>query len=110
MHRVGLRFADEAPMGKCETIDDLQFAMGKIWVNLDWGWTTIEEQPNGLAIRHNCAPLRAAFGQNALRWTPAFLEGVYQRWFEQVGSSPDLKVHQVSEPDLTGCIDFRLAR
>lgn len=110
MHRIGVRFADQAPLGNCLTIDDLQFAMGKVWINLDWGWVTIEEEESGLAIRHNCAPLGSAFGQNALRWTPAFLEGVYQRWFDQVGSSNELKVKQVSEPDTLGCIDFRLGR
>lgn len=110
MHRIGVRFADESPLGECQTIDDLQFAMGKVWMGMDWGWVTIEERDNGLLIQHRCPPLTAAFGAGAASWTPAFLQGVYQRWFDLVGATNNLKVTQASEPDLAGCVDFRLGR
>jgi hypothetical protein len=110
MQRIGVRFADQSELPPCQTLDDLQFAMSKVWVSLDWGWVTIDEEGSFLRIRHNCAPLRAAFGQNALVWTPAFLEGVYQRWFQMLGSSSELGLTQVSEPDALGCIEYRLSR
>lgn len=110
MQRIGGRFADAVPLAPCATLDDLQLAMGKVWVGMDWGWVTIEEEPGALAIRHNCAPLNAAFGHQASGWTPAFLEGVYQRWFAQVGSGGELVVSQASDIDALGCIDFRLSR
>lgn len=110
MHRIGVRFATQMALEPCQTVDDMQFAMSKVWVGLDWGWVAVEEAPDHLLITHNCAPLRAAFGHEALTWTPAFLEGAYQRWFQQQGSGTELVVTQHSEPDVAGCVEFRLGR
>jgi hypothetical protein len=110
MHRVGVRFATQTVLERCQTVDDMQFAMSKIWVALDWGWVSVEEAADHLLITHNCAPLRAAFGPGALQWTPAFLEGVYQRWFQEQGSGTELVVVQHSQPDSAGCVEFRLGR
>lgn len=110
MHRVGDRFASQITLDSCQTVDDMQFAMSKVWVGLDWGWVAVEEASDHLRITHNCAPLRSAFGQDALAWTPAFLEGVYQRWFQEQGSGAALTVKQHSEPDMAGCVEYRLGR
>lgn len=110
MQRLGARFAAQFELAPCSTLDELQFAMSKVWVSLDWGWAMLDEQPDHIRIIHNCAPLRAAFGQDALAWTPAFLEGVYQRWFLQQGAADALAVSQSSAPDDSGCIEYRLAR
>ncbi|OVZ63802.1 cellulose synthase [Pigmentiphaga sp. NML080357] len=110
MRRVGSRFAEQSPLAECRTLDDVQFAMSKIWMANDWGWVTVEEENGSLRLSHNCSPLRAAFGQNASPWAPAFLEGAYQQWFEQLGSGKHLGVQQTSELDTLGCVEFRLGR
>ncbi|GAA4328809.1 hypothetical protein GCM10023144_14980 [Pigmentiphaga soli] len=110
MRRIGTRFADREPLPECKTLDDVQLAMSRIWMNMDWGWVAVDEPGGYLRIRHNCAPLRSAFGQNAGKWVVAFLEGVYQRWFQSLGSGNDLGLAQVSELDEVGCVEFRLSR
>lgn len=110
MHRVGRRFAGQSALEACRTVDDLQFAMSKVWMANDWGWVTVEEEADSLRLNHNCSPLRAAFGQHASSWAPAFLEGAYQQWFEQLGSGEHLTVRQTSEMDVLGCVEFRLGR
>lgn len=110
MRRVGRRFADISSLGACHTLDDLQFAMSKVWMASDWGWVTVEEKNDALLLSHHCSPLHAALGQQAAPWAPAFLEGAYQRWFEQLGSGEHLSVTQTSELDALGCVQFRLGR
>ncbi|MES2188258.1 MAG: cellulose biosynthesis protein BcsD [Pseudomonadota bacterium] len=111
MRRMGARFAQEADvdLGDCRTLEDLQLAMGRVWVNLDWGWVVLADHGEYLEIRHHCAPLVSAFGADALRWSPGFLEGVYQEWFSRADAG-ELQVRQSAEPDLAGSIEFRLAQ
>ena len=111
MRRMGARFAQEADidLGACRTLDDLQLAMGRVWVGLDWGWVELADRGEHLEIRHHCAPLIGAFGQEALYWSPGFLEGVYQAWFSAAHAG-NLEVRQSAEPDLAGSIEFRLAQ
>ncbi len=110
MQRIGARFADLAPVSNCQSIADLQTAISGIWMEQDWGWVTLEEKDDHLSIRHNCAPIKAAFGTDSLAWTPAFLEGAYQRWFHQMGAGQILDVKQSSDADTLGCVEFRLSR
>ncbi|GAA0521684.1 hypothetical protein GCM10009097_44050 [Pigmentiphaga daeguensis] len=110
MHRVGARFASESALADCQSLDDVQFAMSKIWMAQDWGWVTVHEHDDSLHISHHCSPLSAAFGQQASPWMAAFLEGAYQRWFEQLGAGKSLSVKQAGEPDAVGCVEFRLGR
>lgn len=111
MRRIGERFAHEAEvdLGNCRTLDDLQLAMGQVWVRLDWGWVELADRGDYLEVRHHCAPLIAAFGPDALRWSPGFLEGAYQAWFSSAHAG-NLEVRQSAEPDLAGSIEFRLAQ
>lgn len=110
MRRIGSRFASQISLGTCNTLDELQLSMSRIWFDLNWGWVTVEEYEHHLRIQHNCAPLQAAFGEKALAWTPAFLEGVYQKWFQLLGSSEELTVRQTSDVDASGCVEFRFGR
>ena len=60
---------------------------------------------------HYCAPL-PAFGESALAWTPAFLEGAYQHWLSTMGAD-GLARRQHGDIGQTGdgaAIEFRLAR
>lgn len=108
MSRVGGRFGRELPLPACTTLDDIQLAMSEAWTRLDWGWVEITDQTDHLLLQHYCAPLEAALGREALAWTPSFLEGVYQQWFEQLGAGDRLRVTQVSDFDSVGGIGLRL--
>jgi hypothetical protein len=113
MSRVGERFAKSAALGDCQTLDDLELEVNRVWFNRDWGWVKITEAPTHLAIHHHCAPLAAAFGDGALNWAPAFLEGAYQEWFSGLGAAPDVRVRQAGggAAAVAGApLEFRLAR
>ncbi|MCY0387542.1 cellulose synthase [Robbsia sp. Bb-Pol-6] len=109
MTRIGERFARATALPPCETLEQLTEAINETWVLLDWGWVTIEDDADYLAIRHACAPLRAAFGKGGAGWAPAFLEGVYQHWFSVLGIDPVLRVREAPGVD-DGVLEFRLGR
>ncbi|MFA4913938.1 MAG: cellulose biosynthesis protein BcsD [Burkholderiaceae bacterium] len=109
-YRTGTRFAAENPIAAAESVQDMQTSMNAAWTALDWGTTTLEEVDAALVITHHCSPLVAAFGAAMQTWTPAFLEGAYQQWFTQLGSSEILRVKQTVEPDAFGTVEFRLAK
>lgn len=110
MWRVGARFAQRFDPGECATLAELERAIAQIWLDVDWGWTSIEDAGGALVIRHYCAPLKAALGDAADDWSPAFLEGAYQHWFRMLGSSEALRVSQSTPIDPTGCVEFRFGR
>lgn len=110
MHGIGGRFAAEIDLPDSNTIPDMQAAMSAVWQRLDWGWVELEEQSGSLQLIHHCAPLHAAFGDDALAWTPAFLEGAYQQWFRQLGASDVLRVRQVAPATSTQGIVLRFGK
>ncbi|MCZ2496867.1 cellulose synthase [Xylophilus sp. Kf1] len=107
MRRLGARLARANPLPTCENLDELQLAMGRVWVSQEWGWVALAETQGSLRISHFCAPLFTALGPQAAAWAPAFLEGVYQAWFEQSHAS-GLKVRHVDGPDGAGSVELRL--
>lgn len=110
MLRIGARFADGCELGQCATLDQLQERVNLIWADLDWGWVEFAEGDDLLGIQHLCSPLRTAFGDACSSWSPAFLEGAYQRWFEIVGIDPGLRVQQVGSLDDENRAIFKLSR
>lgn len=110
MRGAGERFARRFDPGHCNTLAELEQALARIWLDVDWGWTAIEDTGSALTIRHHCAPLRTAFGEQADDWPAAFLEGAYQHWFRLFGSSGTLRVSQTTPIDATGCVAFRFGR
>lgn len=110
MRGAGARFARRFDPGHCNTLAELEEALAGIWLEADWGWTEIEDTGAALTIRHYCAPLRAAFGEAADDWSPAFLEGAYQHWFRLFGSSDALRISQATPIDAAGCVAFRFGR
>ena len=107
MRRLGARLAQANPLPACQTLDELQLAMGRVWVSQDWGWVALAEMQGSLRISHFCAPLFNALGPASSGWAPAFLEGVYQTWFEQ-SHAAGLLVRHVTGPDAAGSIELRL--
>ncbi|RKP47840.1 cellulose synthase [Pararobbsia silviterrae] len=117
MSRIGARFARAKPLGPCATLDDVELALNRVWAALDWGWAEIADLSEHLSVRHFCAPLEGAFGANGAVWASAFLEGVYQRWFADLGAGDQLALRQVEPPpaiDVGGVAktyyEFQLAR
>ena len=109
MRRVGESYARQTPLPACHTLDDIQLAASRVWMAQDWGWVTVAEEGDALHLRHYCSPLSAAFGPEGAAWAPAFLEGAYQQWFQQLGAQ-DLGVTQTADIDHVGCVQFRLGR
>ncbi|MDR5838472.1 cellulose biosynthesis protein BcsD [Caballeronia sp. LZ034LL] len=108
MHRVGSRFADARPLPSCNSTAELAEALNVQWRDTDWGFVELADERDHLSIVHYCAPL-PAFGESALAWTPAFLEGAYQQWLAALGAQ-GLAVRQASEFGDDTAIEFRLAR
>lgn len=110
MARIGARFAQRFDLGACATLAELERAIAQVWLDVDWGWSSIEDNGDALVIRHHCAPLRTAFGESAEAWSTAFLQGAYQHWFRMLGSSESLQVSQQSALDATGSVEFRFGK
>lgn len=109
-YRMGTRFGSQNPVTPTDSVVEMQASMAAIWDAVDWGVVSLEEADAALVISHFCSPLVAAFGPSLQTRVPAFLEGVYQEWFTQLGSSEILRVKQVSDADEFGSIKYRLAR
>jgi hypothetical protein len=109
LRNIGERFGRRHALVECHTLDDLEVAINSVWDELDWGCVQIDDAGDYLAVRHLCAPLRAAFGSPAMNWVPAYLEGVYQQWFNTLGVDPALRIREVPS-DVEGALEFRLQR
>lgn len=96
MARLGTSMAQAIPAPVGETIAQLEESINSIWFDMDWGWVSMVEKNDGLYIEHHVAPLQSAFGENALSWSPAILEGIYAHWFSMMGAGSDLQLTQVS--------------
>ncbi|MFT4069185.1 cellulose biosynthesis protein BcsD [Paraburkholderia sp.] len=108
MHRVGSRFAAAHPLPACASTAELGQALNLCWRAMDWGYVELADEAESLRIVHYCAPL-PAFGESALAWTPAFLEGVYQTWLSALGAQ-GLSVAQTSAFGEDSALEFRLGR
>jgi hypothetical protein len=94
MHRLGRSMAASFSVAEGGTLSGLEESMNRVWFDLNWGWVRLSEQTDCLLLEHNAAPLKVAFGEDALTWTPALLEGIYAQWFETLGVDKSLKLTQ----------------
>ncbi|MBB5499276.1 cellulose biosynthesis protein BcsD [Paraburkholderia sp. MM5384-R2] len=108
MHRVGSRFALAYPLPACASTAELEQVLNSYWHQMDWGYIALADEAESLRIIHYCAPL-PAFGESALAWTPAFLEGAYQTWLSALGAQ-GLSVVQTSAFGEDSSLEFRLGR
>lgn len=97
----------QRPLPACETLEDMQAAMNRIWAECEWGWVALQEHPRHLAIQHYCAPLDAEASHEHAGLIAGFLQGVYHQWFQMLGSGSTLKVRQADEMN-AGLIEYRL--
>lgn len=111
MARLGSSMAQTIPAPVGNTIVELEESMNDIWFDMDWGWVSLTEKDTGLFVEHHAAPLQGAFGEDALAWSPAILEGIYSHWFSAMGAGSALQLTQVepARPD-TMLIVFRFGR
>ncbi|MDX8378787.1 MAG: cellulose biosynthesis protein BcsD [Gallionella sp.] len=95
MARLGESMAREVDTPVGDTLADLEESINSIWFDMDWGWVSLVEEEDGLFIEHHLAPLQGAFGEAALSWSPAILEGMYAHWFSTISSAAALQLTQV---------------
>lgn len=108
MFRIGGRFAAAHALPPCESTDDLRHSLNARWAAMQWGCVDLTDEGEYLRIVHHAAPL-LTFGRNALGWAPAFLQGCYQGWLDEMGASP-LTVVQAGDPEAISVVEFHLAR
>ncbi len=107
MHDTGRRTGEMLILPLCDSIEEIEQAANQHWAQLGWGYVYLEERSDYLAIEHRYAPLEEVFGEGAVNWAGAFLEGVYQQWFAQMGASSSLLVKQ-AEIEKEGCLLYSL--
>lgn len=111
MARLGTSMAQSIPAPVGNTIAELEASINSIWFDMDWGWVSLVEKEDGLFIGHYLAPLQSAFGEDALSWSPAILEGIYAHWFSVISSGAALQLSQVEPAQRSQhLIEFRFGR
>ncbi|MDB5970702.1 MAG: hypothetical protein JWQ90_3152 [Hydrocarboniphaga sp.] len=107
---IGGRIAAADPLPAGTSLADLERNANHWFGYAGWGWVKIRDLQSSLEFVHACAPLRQAFGDVALAWSPAVIEGIYAAWLKRLGASGPLELHQVG--GVEGPVDvlrFRLA-
>ncbi|MEB0137554.1 MULTISPECIES: cellulose biosynthesis protein BcsD [unclassified Undibacterium] len=94
MHDLGRTMAQSLPVTDGSSLPALAAAMNVMWAQLNWGWVELIEEADSLQVAHHASPLKAAFGEAALEWSPALIEGIYAQWFEGLGMDPSLHLVQ----------------
>jgi hypothetical protein len=94
--RIGERVAAALPIARCDTVEQFRAGFNSRWASIDWGFATLQEQPDHLGIVHACSPLAMAFGPDAADWAGGFFEGAYQTWFAAQGTPAELQVRAQS--------------
>lgn len=111
MSRLGTSMAQRLDMPAGNTLAELEESINAIWFDMDWGWVRLVEKPDGLFIEHHLAPLRFAFGEEALAWSPAILEGIYAHWFGAISGNAALQLTQVDPSQANAlALAFRFGR
>lgn len=109
MRDAGMRAGRKLPLPACESLEQMQSAANEHWSAMGWGYVSVEDQADHVAITHVYAPFKDLLGAESYAWSGGFLEGVYQQWFMLLGAGEDLKVRQVGSGD-GETLSFLLAR
>lgn len=96
---VGKRIAEANPVQVGESLEQLETNLNQYFSSTQWGWVKIQDLHSSLEFLHSCSPLRAAFGDAAMEWCPALIEGIYSVWMKQLGAGDDLQLRQVGHVD-----------
>ena len=107
MHASGVSAARTMPLASCQTVAELQEIINVKWSELNWGCVRLIEHPEHLLIEHMWSPFRDLFSPFSLEPGAAFLEGVYQEWFIELGAGSQLRVRFMQIDPETGALLFR---
>lgn len=110
VYLAGRDLGRRQPLGRCETLEDVERLANERIGALDWGWLRIEAGAADVHFVHGCAPLRSWFGDDSMSWSGALLEGLYSEWLQSLGAGEQLDLRQVggaSGPD--DVLRYRLA-
>lgn len=107
---LGRRWAQKMPLPKSADLKDFEREANAVFAACEWGWLRIRDLGNCIEFQHSCAPLRAAFGAEAMGWTPGLLEGLYEEWLRDLGAGKGLVLRQVGRAEgPADTLRFRLA-
>lgn len=111
MHQLGRNMAQNLGFKGGDSLQLLEDNMNAIWGRMHWGWVEVNEEAEALVLLHHASPLKAAFGEQSLSWTPALLEGIYASWFEGMGMDPSLRLQQkAGDSGIAQVLVFELKR
>lgn len=107
---LGRRWARSMPLPPIADLKELETAINTSLAAVDWGWVRVRDLGSSVELQHSCAPLRSAFGVDALPWAPGLLEGLYSEWLREQGAETGLVLRQVGQAEgAADTLRFRLA-
>lgn len=109
MNRIGHRFAQRHPIGRCVALDEVEAAANRAWSDAEWGECRMIERSGAVEIVHVGAPLAVLL--EGMDWSDGFLAGAYDGWFQQLGMLAGLGVRAEpsDSPDLRRFVLARAA-
>ncbi len=107
---LGRGMARRSELKPGSTLESMAEAINAWLQDCGWGFMNMQETGDALEITHACSPLRDAFGEKGMNYSPALLEGMYSEWLAAAGAGKDLKLVQLGKvlPPVDA-IRFRLA-
>ncbi|MDO9454011.1 MAG: cellulose biosynthesis protein BcsD [Stagnimonas sp.] len=107
---LGRRWARTMPLAKGGDLKDFESAANAALASVDWGWVRVRDLGSSVEFKHSCAPLRSAFGADALDWASGLLEGLYEEWLREQGADRTLVLRQMGSAEgAADTVRFRLA-
>ena len=107
---LGRRWARRLPLATASDLKQLEKNINTALSYCNWGWVQVVDLNNCVEFRHSCAPLRKAFGDEAMVWASGLLEGLYEEWLREQGAGRGLVLRQVGRAEgAADTLSFRLA-
>jgi len=107
---LGRRWARTMPLPAIHDLKDFEHAANAALAAVDWGWVKVRDLGSSVELQHSCAPLRTAFGAEALSWAPGLIEGLLSEWLREQGAEGSLLLRQVGQVEgPADTLRFRLA-
>jgi hypothetical protein len=88
MRATGARVARQHPLGKLETLEELELRINAVLAHMDWGWTQLDDGGTSIIITHGACPNVLANDKQGL-WPVMMAEvlaGAYGAWLSEQGS------------------------
>lgn len=88
MRATGARVARQHPLGKLETLEELELRINAILAHMNWGWTQLDDGVDRIIITHGASPSILADDKEGV-WPGLMAEvlaGAYGAWLSEQGS------------------------